>query len=397
MMEKICKKIREIRTPYYYYHKEWKARKNTKDLIEAEYRKNKNFFVNDEWLSQFDFSNDCYNDIYMEEKDPIRKYLLYQVVSKSIDKRRYENAWNFKEADENKRERQGIRTDPDSKSILLQILYKDLYDLYKKDFCENDLFTHRENDKDNKNIQGDTMNSVQSALNSYIEMCLEKKYSYFKEIRKNPKAKSESYYPVSYGYFLELYYRDETKAEICDGLEAVNAPELMKTYHTLGNFIVIPTDCNEPRGKCILKDFWDLTLACIYNWYSQIENREDRIVKVIDNKCLAYNIGMIFTEESNLKKYIKWLDLFGTWDSFVENNCLGDRVEDGKNDILVNFVEKKSDGHYGRPKELWPGHFAGEVMPSNAEEYKEFFTNSSKYIINRGIIMHDKLKTSKTK
>lgn len=376
MMEEICEKILEIRKNYYNGDKTWKWGKTIKDLM-AEYAKKENIetFVKNESLGQFDFSNDCYNDKYMEENDCILKYLLYRVSNLKANTP-YKNALTFKEKNEDKWSRSRI-IDPDSESILLQILYQGLYG---KDFCKNSLFINRENDRKNKNIQGDTMNTVQSVLNSYIEKCLEeKKYPFFKE--EICKISKKDYF----GYFLELFCQHEK--DIREELEGINAPKLMKTYHTLGNFIIIPTGCNAPRGSCILKDFWDLTLACIYNWYSQKEKREDRIVKVIGGMPLEYNIGMIFAEESDIEKYVKWLNLFGTWEQFVKANYLDDRYG------LDNFVSKDNVGNYGRPRELWPGHFEGKVMPTTNEEYSKFFTNSSEYIKNRGVIMHKELNS----
>lgn len=385
MMEEICEKIRDIQGKYYYGN--GKRKRGWKEQLKADYKKNiKEFFITHDTLIGFDFTNDCFNEEYMEENCPVYKYILYR-VSKYKSPILYREAEKFRKINKNK---YTTVDDPDSGSLLLQVLYEDLYDVQK--FRDSSLFIKEDKGKadvdkkdENVDIMGDTMNSVQSSLNSYIEQCLEKENANFKDIRKKSK---EKYYPVSFTYFLELFLR--YKKKILEGLEEVNASELMETYHTLGNFIVIPTGCNGPRGVCILKDYWDLTLACIYNWYSQKENREDRIVKVIDNKCLEYNIGMIFAEESSLKKYVKWLNLFGTWDKFVEDNYLGDVKDENK--IIENFVEKKNDEHYGRPRELWPGHFTAEVTPTDSEEYRKFFSNSSKYIKNRGFIMHQKLK-----
>lgn len=67
----------------------------------------------------------------------------------------------------------------------------------------------------------------------------------------------------------------------------------------------------------------------------------------------------------------------------------GDVIDEKKN-VIENFVEMKNDRSYGRPKELWSGHFTGDIISTKFEEYKVFF--SSCYIKNRGAIMHEKLK-----
>lgn len=389
--KEICGKILDIRKKYYYDNsKMWKRGKRVTDLKE-EYEKTENvkFFITHSALSKFDFSNDCINEKYMQEDDPVRKYMLYR-VSQYGCKITYPEAAKFQEDEKNIYSRV---IDPDSGSILLQVLYEHLYDIQK--YRDKFLFIKDRKEigdykkKENANIVGDTMNSLQSVLNSYMEHCIEKENDYFKGIRKKRK---NVYGRVSFVYFLEIYcHSRQYKKRIVEELEKVNALELMKTYHTLGNFIIIPIGCNVPRGRCVLKDFWDLTLACIYNWYAEKEKKEDRIFRKLGNDCYEYNIGMILKSGSDLEKYIEWLKLFGTWDKFVEDNYLGDVIDEKKN-VIENFVEMKNDRSYGQPKELWPGHFTGDIMPTKFEEYKDFFTNSSCYIKNRGAIMHEKLK-----
>lgn len=84
-----------------------------------------------------------------------------------------------------------------------------------------------------------------------------------------------------------------------------------------------------------MKDYWDLTLKIIYEYYVY---GKDNIKEIVG--------------ESNSELYKEWLGSFrvddtvrGSWQCFIEKNYLQD------------FVNQNVDGSYGIPKELWQGHF----------------------------------------
>lgn len=92
-------------------------------------------------------------------------------------------------------------------------------------------------------------------------------------------------------------------------------------------------------------------------------------------------------------KYEVWLESYDMkWNNFVEANSLGDYLDEHGG--WDNFVKKDADGqHYGRPRELWTGHFSGNVTPDTEEQFQQFFENATKWIKNRGKYMFYKLKT----
>lgn len=70
--------------------------------------------------------------------------------------------------------------------------------------------------------------------------------------------------------------------------------------------------------------------------------------------------------EENVSLCKSWLERFGSWGKFVEENYMQD------------FVERPKNGSFGKPKELWNGHFAdylvcGCAKPDKLEQCEEFF------------------------
>lgn len=141
--------------------------------------------------------------------------------------------------------------------------------------------------------------------------------------------------------------------------------EFMNAVYTLGNFFPLPRALNTPRSSSA-KDYWDLALLAIYQYY---KNTEDEAYEPEFKKCTWEWVFGTRNEET----CIKWLGSFNGWHHFVEQNFLQDFVH-----------EDKENGGYGRPKELWKGHFDGEVLPMESDEFSEFFTNASAWILARG-------------
>lgn len=145
----------------------------------------------------------------------------------------------------------------------------------------------------------------------------------------------------------------------------------LSVYHTLGNFIPVPARCNTPRGTGRLRDYWDLTLKIIYEYYVY---GKDNIKEIVG--------------ESNSELYKEWLGSFrvddtvrGSWQCFIEKNYLQD------------FVNQNVDGSYGIPKELWQGHFKGGiVLPDGIEQIEQFCVNTSCFITARSTRMLIRLR-----
>lgn len=174
--------------------------------------------------------------------------------------------------------------------------------------------------------RGDTMNSWKTTVNEFMTQTEVKKHASLDDLIDDPVE-----LPPCGTLFLNLVY-------------------------TIGNFIPVPvtSNFNQSRSKPS-KDYWDLTLLAIYRYYMAIENEE--------------------AWEKLMKESKDWLGPTGerNWNHFVEKYFLQD------------FVNQKAGGGYGPPKELWDGHFTGDILPQKQKDFGQFFTNASAWILARGM------------
>lgn len=319
----------------------------------------------------FDFSNQRNNVI-----DNFFVYMAAVSTFSAVEESKLFKVGNFFKM-ENSIDR--IIIHPDKNSKLLQDIYKKLWDNNSLNACWTD----------KKIISGETMNSATTTLNALYERYVESTQE--KEKRKEISLRQQ----VSSKYIMSLYameYYDFVSqpnnfSGLCKRLGDIKGlDDFLYSFHTLGNFIPFPRGCNCPRGTGILKDYWDLTLACIYNWY----NPEDAIENISLRQ--KYSISMITPYRT--EQFESWLKCFGDWDGFVETNFLGDWNDEGH--LRVNFVtrtQKTQKRKYGCPRELWKGHFNynKNVIPIPKKDYESFFTNAAERIQNRGKLMVRKL------
>lgn len=298
---------------------------------------------------EYDFSDDGAGEAYHELSDPMEKFYVYFASKgKNTIKRETDNFMNdYREDCEQLVKQYGNIKDPDSGSDLLQKFYVELWDEKNLKDC-----------KKGERICGETMNSANTTLGAWyteLETGLQKKE---REELKNPSQ------TISNKYILSRYLQDKEGQKKLLGKKCLF---FLSVYHTLGNFIPVPVDCNCPRGLGVLADYWDLTLKVIYDYYmgddhiSDITGKSDKLVQ----------------------RYKNWLDSFieegdngfDSWAHFVEKNYMQD------------FVETNSAGGYGMPKELWKDHFSqfsyGDAKPINERQIKEFYINASAWIMRR--------------
>ena len=164
--------------------------------------------------------------------------------------------------------------------------------------------------------------------------------------------------------------------------------DFMQVVYTIGNFIPAPS-AFQKRGFSPSKDYWDLALAAIYNYY-QIRDIRDKSVRE-DPVCTfirpePYSLEWLLRGEKNAEKCKPWLDRFETWDNFVEQNFMQPFLK----------VGKKVNGHYGPPDELWKGHFVCGGIPQKEDEFQQFFTNATQRILARGEMIAKKVKETTT-
>lgn len=288
---------------------------------------------------EYDFT-ECTASTEYQELQKLDRFFAYMMKSKVEKKTKYENV--NKKYNEYKKNRifDGL-VDPDSNCRLLRDIYKDLWeDKYPYDFtCKKESF-----------IYGDTMNSANTIFNKFA--------------RLSPYGNSVPDKGIL--GVISLYYADtDFKKYLDKSKELVN---FINVYHTIGNYIPVPKGVNVWKANTF-NDCFDLFLAYIYNYYnaSEILNRNENS-----------NISLKGTVFKNIKG---WLDEFGSWDDFVEKN------------YLSPFVRPGEDGKaYGKPKELWEGHFNGSALPQGENKdvnrmCNEYFKNAHDWIVARGELM----------
>lgn len=217
-------------------------------------------------------------------------------------------------------------------------------------------------------LRGDTMNSYQTTIHEFIrhssQMDEMKKRGIFYENPSKPKGKPLSDWEAA---FLQQY-------EYCKTLLPSFAFVFIRKIDTLGNFIPVPFssenagEFNRPRGRGSSKDYWDLTLVCLYNYYAE----KAGYPHITNNGQKIYTLEWLLQAEENVGLCKDWLDSFDSWNHFVERH------------FLQEFVNQEGSG-YGQPKELWFGHFDGKSLPEKREEFDTFFRNASSQIIARGL------------
>lgn len=264
--------------------------------------------------------------------------------------------------------------DPDSESPLLQEIYKKLW--HDKD--SNDKYLKE--CKDSKNIKGETMNSIWTTLNEAYKFIKKQKDEGNKE--ENARKK----------YLLCRYAESMLDGEFVSELDKIRGLRtFLESAHRLGNFIPVPVGCNQPRGSYFgeLRDYWDLTLLIIYNYYT---SEKDEIRKIVEKVRVNEGENKEEKIEKLTKKYKAWLDSFENWDNFIRKNYMRAFVN-----IKKYGKEKYDDNeHYGVPRELWDGHFnafsKGRALPEGTEQAEQFFERASFCIHERSLDMIDELK-----
>lgn len=218
---------------------------------------------------------------------------------------------------------------------LLQEICTKLWDKSHLKFCV----------KAGGDFSGDTMNSAFSTLSQWLST---------QGIRVNGRWSNRK---------VMTCCLDGRFTEVATSNAAVTS--FLGACYTLGNFLPVPP-AFQSRGMHLSKDYFDLALASIYNYY--MWGSQEWPGK-------AYMLDWLLKEKKNITVCQEWLDTFQSWQMFVVKNYLQD------------FVHKDAEGVYGVPRELWKGHFSGSVQPEDTKQCEEFFTHASTWILSRGKLM----------
>lgn len=200
---------------------------------------------------------------------------------------------------------------------------------------------------------GDIMNSVSTTLNELFKV-------YREELGITGRMSKKKIF--------EVYPQHK---EQMDEILGAAGKDFLSVAYTVGNMIPMPSVVNRARGIGSSRDYWDLALKCIYDWY---RNNPDLKKSNFDNTTLFLLCG---GKETPIKEMAQLLKRFEEWDKFVFYNRMQPFVyaADGKSDA-------PKEGPFGLPRELWKGHFGGPDLPSESQ-IGEFFTNAAECIRKR--------------
>lgn len=319
-------------------------------------------------VRNYDFRKDV---VVFGDEEEIDKYIIYQAVGlweKGYQDTEWIDEWikkyNGKEIDEQEDKILIPRGEADS-CPLMQLIYKKLWD--KGDSLIGDTMNSGKTTL-NLLIKKELVDTEQIDLTTAIDDLIKKKrqpWSIWKTVSQYSHDLGLIQYHEGEEIIIKkaLEKREKIEGTIREELKKYKDVErFLGAVYTIGNFIPVPKIFNNRRGfnNCYIKDYWDLTLKCIYDWYDA--SSRDKAQSFLA-KLLNYN-------DNGIRVCSDWLGDFGRWDDFVEQNFLQDYTE-------------RQERPYGRPNEFWDGHFDGVPLPVTHRQFEDFFTHATDCITAR--------------
>lgn len=320
---------------------------------------------------EYDFREEI---VKFQSDDFLDRHAVYQAIGIAGDSRNkqklgYEEAC---EVEEKYKRHDRIRSGGEADSCdLLQSIWKKLWEdkPYRAPCMWGEV------------LCGDTMDSCNTTLR---ELFLQKAFEKSDECAKADLISKRIFSSKSvrcWGKVTTIYLFQQHHEAYEKVIRTTKDAEIfLKAAYTVGNFIPWPVGCNGPRGTGCTKDYWDLALKCIYDWY---RNNLSLQSTDLDNTTLFPICG---TERTSIKNMERWLAGFGGWDDFVKGTYMQPFV----------FTKDERDvpdgwpGPFGSPKALWGDHFSGPVLPKE-DKIGEFFTNAAERIRKRSELIVEAL------
>lgn len=209
------------------------------------------------------------------------------------------------------------------------------------------------NEEQQEVYRGDTMTSFATIFKYYMNNINPIYNKYFRGIRGLAEQ------------ILKEKDWDEFKAKIDP--EIIEFAELVRTE---GNFIPVPVYFNVERsGSFADRDYWDLVMKAVYDWYEIYHQNDDTPLRELLG-CKNNHIDL------SVQYCKKWLDHFDNWNEFIEKN------------YLKFFVNENQV-----PIEFWENHFkVGNKITSvnSREQFITFMKLLNGIIRSRNEIMEEK-------
>lgn len=268
---------------------------------------------------------------YDSINDPLERYFIYKSTDPKLRVSPYNEGKSYTM---NNLEKYGEIPDPDGfggDAALSTELYEKLWGR------KNDIFG-------NVVFGGDTMNSVQTTLNELLEVPELSEYH-------NVERKGNN----SIRYCLQLfskYDKDDTKKIkifkcLCN--KYVNLKEYISSYHTMGNFVLVPAVFNKYRGvggfsndeEPSIFDFWDSSLVHLKKYGFSTKFKREYFTRYINCFFLWDYVDAVKGEDGKTEYRVK--PLFTSHEKIEE----GENLEESKAN-WTNITVAEANGFMGK-------------------------------------------------
>ena len=252
----------------------------------------------------FEFENKLLLD---KKSDTYSRYFIYKASSDSARNSSYENGRSFAEK---VIEKYGyladcdgtLKTNEKDTCMLSRYIYRTLWGW--NDVVDKILKRYGQVSFNEFGIMGpDTMNSAQTIVNGIIKEAYKKcEDEKIINLRKGH---------MSANFMLELFFVFYSNKALRKWLDDVKGLEdFLDIYHTIGNFILVPSHFNPMRGiDSEIKDYWDLSLNYLKEkenfYYQGIKiNWQNSLFKRYINTFFLWDYCYIPIDKKNEGKYM---------------------------------------------------------------------------------------------
>ncbi len=266
----------------------------------------------------------------------------------------------------------------DGNNQLIRDIYKKLWGWNKGD----DTFGSLNSEKFRCRFGGETMNSMKYPLN---DIAAESVYKY-SDLRKRGF--------LSANHLINLFAQDKLRPKLIDALEKVNGlVEYINSYHTLGNFTLVPAGFNGFRGFSAvykgekIRDYWDLSLSLLQDeGYSDNFSPDDFISYI--NRFFLWDYINEKGEPKSLKE--DKINFYKRCTEFIKRRGIFMTAMLKLQVIIGEEYELISNSVFNEPSYIYREY--DEVLELIKEKLKEStniveankILDDCKYLINRG-------------
>lgn len=153
-------------------------------------------------------------------------------------------------------------------------------------------------------------------------------------------------------YYINLYKNKNYEKFDIIAKNADNFEKFAELTHTIGNFIVLPHWMNTGRYN-FSKDYWDLTLLSLYEWFNAFLTEDESWKKFIKNYYLQPYVN------SNYQPEIFWenhsfrnKELEGTEEFSIFLKKVNERIEERGKFIIKQICDKLDQKYFNFYKEI---------------------------------------------